>query len=78
VEPTSFCGFRVSTACKMQTRVLDLRALQNKLKSKAPFSQYSELERYHGVQVVWGSPTDPFTWPQVCAAKWQPGVSKHA
>lgn len=35
---------------------------QAKLASKAPFSQYGELER-QGARVVWGSPTDPATWP---------------
>mmetsp|Transcript_1971 Transcript_1971/g.4448 ORF Transcript_1971/g.4448 Transcript_1971/m.4448 type:complete len:360 (+) Transcript_1971:37-1116(+) len=34
-----------------------------KLSSKAPFSQYSQLER-QGATVTWGSPTDPSTWPK--------------
>eukprot|EP00983_Pelagomonas_calceolata_P089895 1157357-Pelagomonas_calceolata.AAC.5 len=37
--------------------------LQTKLSSKAPFSQYSQLER-QGATVTWGSPTDPSTWPK--------------
>jgi hypothetical protein len=32
---------------------------QEKLKGKAPFSEYASL----GAEVVWGSPTDPAAWP---------------
>ncbi len=34
---------------------------QDKLSKKAPFSQYSSLG---GAEVVWGSPTDPATYPK--------------
>ncbi|KAL6755032.1 hypothetical protein V8C86DRAFT_2685147 [Haematococcus lacustris] len=34
-----------------------------KLRNKEPFVNYGELERYHGVRVMWGSPTNPSTWP---------------
>lgn len=33
---------------------------QEKLSGKAPFSQYASLA---GAEVVWGSPTDPATYP---------------
>jgi hypothetical protein len=37
--------------------------VQEKLASKPPFSQYGELEK-QGVQVTWGNPVDPKTFPQ--------------
>jgi hypothetical protein len=40
-----------------------LHRAQAKLASKAPFSQYGELEKM-GATISWGSPTDPATWPQ--------------
>lgn len=40
-----------------------LLALQEKLLKKTPFSKYSELER-QGLQVVWGNPADPSTYPR--------------